>query len=209
MAEIENQTTDDIEQDDDFAALFEASLQTKRFKNGQAIEGTIVAIGPEVAFVNVGGKGEATIQVAELKDDEGVLQFKAGDRLQATVMLTPDGLTLSRKLQRGAATSQQLEDAFRAANYNPDEVKLMKDGFKARLEELEKAILLKEPRIIVLRVPTDPDTGKPTAETAAAVAELHRQLGVTESDTVVHVAHYSAGPDQLASLNPGYFPQQS
>ena len=36
-------------------------------------------------------------------------------------------------------SDKQIEDAFRAANYTPDEVKLMKDGFKARLEELEKA----------------------------------------------------------------------
>ncbi len=36
-------------------------------------------------------------------------------------------------------SDQQLTDAFRAANYSPDEVKLMKDGFKARLEELDKA----------------------------------------------------------------------
>ena len=39
--------------------MFEASIQAKRFERGQTIEGTIVAIGPEVAFVNVGGKGEA------------------------------------------------------------------------------------------------------------------------------------------------------
>lgn len=36
-------------------------------------------------------------------------------------------------------SDKQIEDAFRAANYTPDEIKLMKDGFKARLEELDKA----------------------------------------------------------------------
>ena len=36
------------------------------------------------------------------------------DRLQATVMLTREGLTLSRKLQRGAASAQQVADAYRA-----------------------------------------------------------------------------------------------
>ena len=48
------------EPEEDFASMFEASLQAKRVEKGQTIEGTIVAIGPEVAFVNVGGKGEAT-----------------------------------------------------------------------------------------------------------------------------------------------------
>jgi ribosomal protein S1 len=41
--------------------MFEASLQAEHFEKGQTIEGTIVAISLEVAFVNVGGKGEAMI----------------------------------------------------------------------------------------------------------------------------------------------------
>jgi small subunit ribosomal protein S1 len=98
--------------EEDFASMFEASLKAKRFERGQTIEGTIVAIGPEVAFIDVGGKGEATIDVAELKDDEGDLEVAAGDRIQAVVVSTVGGLTLSRKLARGAATLAQLEDAF-------------------------------------------------------------------------------------------------
>ncbi len=49
------------EPEEDFATLFEASLKATRHSRGETIEGTIVAIGPEVAFVNVGGKGEAQI----------------------------------------------------------------------------------------------------------------------------------------------------
>ena len=97
---------------EDFAAMFEASIQAKRFEKGQTLEGTIVAIGPEVAFVNVGGKGEATIEVEELKDAEGDLEVAVGDRIQAMLVSTVGGLTLSRKLARGAATDRQLEDAF-------------------------------------------------------------------------------------------------
>ena len=76
------------EPNEDFAAMFEASLKAKRFEKGQTIEGTIVAIGPEVAFVDVGGKGEATIEIAELKDDEGDLEVAVGDRIQAMVVST-------------------------------------------------------------------------------------------------------------------------
>ena len=43
------------EQDDDFAAMLEASLKPKRIERGQTIEGRIVGMGPEVAFVDVGG----------------------------------------------------------------------------------------------------------------------------------------------------------
>src|SRR5260221_725371 len=93
--------------------MFEASLQAKRIERGQTIEGTIVAIGPEVAFVDGGSKGEATIDVAELKDENGALEVAVGDRVQAVVTSTAGGLTLSRRLARGAATQRQLEDAFR------------------------------------------------------------------------------------------------
>ena len=102
------------ESEEDFATLFEASIKASRVHKGQTVEGAIVAIGPEVAFVNIGGKGEATIAVAELKNDDGVLEVAVGDRIQAVVVSTEGGLTLSRHLIRGAATDRQLEDAFQA-----------------------------------------------------------------------------------------------
>jgi small subunit ribosomal protein S1 len=122
------------EPDEDFAAMFEASFQAKRFERGQTIEGTIVAIGPEVALVNVGGKGEALIEIDELKNAEGVLEVATGDRIQAMVVSTAGGLTLSRKLARGAATERQLEDAFHAGL--PVEGKIeraVKGGYEVRI----------------------------------------------------------------------------
>ena len=122
------------EADEDFASMFEASIQAKRIEKGQTVEGTIVAIGADVAFVNVGSKGEALIEIAELKDDEGVLEVAVGDRIQAMVVSTEGGLTLSRRLARGAATSAQLEDAFRAGL--PVEGKIegeVKGGYQVRL----------------------------------------------------------------------------
>ncbi len=94
--------------------MFEASVKTKRVETGKTLEGTIVAIGQDVAFVNVGGKGEATIALDELRNDDGALEAGVGDKIHATVMSTTGGVTLSRKLQRGAATARQLEDAFRS-----------------------------------------------------------------------------------------------
>ena len=122
------------ESTEDFAAMFEASIKAKRFKEGQTLEGTIVAIGPEVAFVNVGGKGEATIEVAELKDEDGDIEVAVGDRIQAMVVSTVGGLQLSRKLARGAATDRQLEDAFRAGLPVEGKVeKEVKGGYEVRI----------------------------------------------------------------------------
>ena len=122
------------EPDEDFAVMFEASRKAKRVERGQTIEGRIVAIGPEVAFVDVGGKGEATIDIGELKDDEGDLDVAVGDRIQAMVVSTVGGLTLSRKLVRGAATARQLEDAFHTGL--PVEGKVegaVKGGYEVRI----------------------------------------------------------------------------
>ena len=94
--------------------MFEASVKTRRLEPGQTVEGTVVAIGDEVAFVDVGAKGEATIALDELRDEDGALEVGVGDKLQATLTSMTGGLTLSRKLQRGAATARQLEDAFRS-----------------------------------------------------------------------------------------------
>ena len=122
------------ESTEDFAAMFEASIQPKRFQNGQTIEGTIVAIGPEVAFVNVGGKGEATIEVSELTDDDGDIEVAVGDRIQATVVSTVGGLTLSRKLARGAATDRQLENAFQSGLPVEGKVEgVIKGGYEIRI----------------------------------------------------------------------------
>jgi len=122
------------EPDEDFAAMFEASLKARRVEKGQTLEGRIVAIGPEVAFVDVGGKGEATIDIAELKDDDGRLEVAVGDRVQAVVVSTAGGLTLSRKLARGAATARQLEDAFHSGLPVEGRVEhVVKGGFEVRI----------------------------------------------------------------------------
>ena len=120
--------------EDDFATLFEASLKSKPIEQGQTIEGTIVAIGPEVAFVDVGGKGEATIDVAELKDEDGDVEFVVGERIQAVVVSTSGGLILSRRLARGAASARQIEDAYRAGLPVQGKVEReVKGGFEVRV----------------------------------------------------------------------------
>ena len=97
---------------EDFAAMFNASQQAKPLAKGQSVEGVIVQIGAEVALVDVGGKSEAVIEVAELKDQNGALEVQVGDRIHATVVSTAGGITLSRKLARRAATDRQIESAF-------------------------------------------------------------------------------------------------
>ena len=100
------------DQEDDFAAMFEASVKARQFEQGQTIEGTIVAFGSEVAFVGVGAKSEAQIPLSELTDDDGHVEVAIGDRIQARVVSTSGGITLSRKGVRNATTQRELENAY-------------------------------------------------------------------------------------------------
>jgi small subunit ribosomal protein S1 len=119
---------------EDFAAMFEASVKAKRIEKGQTIEGKVVAIGPEVAFVDVGGKGEATIELDELKNADGQLEVAVGDRVRAMVVSTSGGLILSRKLARGAATDRQVEEAFRTGLPVEGRVeRAIKSGYEVRV----------------------------------------------------------------------------
>lgn len=102
------------EHEEDFAAMFAASEKARQFKRGQMVEGGIVAIGPKVAFIDIGGKGEAEMDVAELKDADGDIEVSVGDRITAMVVSTSGAIVLSRRGVRNAATQRELEDAFQS-----------------------------------------------------------------------------------------------
>jgi small subunit ribosomal protein S1 len=122
------------EQDDDFATMFEASVKARRVERGQTIEVTIVAFGSEVAFVSVGGKSEAQIDLAELKNDDGAIEMAIGDHIQAVVVSTSGGVVLSRKGVRNAATQRELENAFQAGLAVEGKVEgVIKGGYEVRV----------------------------------------------------------------------------
>ena len=89
-------------------------MKVKPLRRGQAVEGTVVGIGAEVAFVDVGGKGEAVLAIDELKDANGFVDVLVGQRLQVVVVSTEGGLTVSRRLSRGAVSNVQLRQAYEA-----------------------------------------------------------------------------------------------
>jgi small subunit ribosomal protein S1 len=122
------------DQSEDFAAMFEASAPAKRLDQGELVEGRIVAIGPEVALVDVGRKGEAVMDIAELKNANGEIEVKLGDRVQAIVVSTTGGLTVSRRLARAAASDRQVEVAFQSGLPVEGKVeRAVKGGYEVRI----------------------------------------------------------------------------
>jgi small subunit ribosomal protein S1 len=122
------------EQEEDFATMFEASVKARRVEQGQTIEGTIAAIGSEVALISIGGKSEAQLDVAELKDEDGHIEQSVGDRIQAVVVSTRGGIILSRTGVRNAATHRELENAFQSGLAVAGKVEnAIKGGYEVRI----------------------------------------------------------------------------
>jgi small subunit ribosomal protein S1 len=101
-------------EEEDFAALFAASLQPAVFETGQLLQGVVVLIARDVVFLDVGGKGEATMDLTELQDEDGEVTVEVGATVEGVVVSTAGGIKLSHKLVQGAATRRQVEEAYRA-----------------------------------------------------------------------------------------------
>ncbi len=121
-------------EEEDFARMLDESLEPISYEEGEMVEGTIVTIGSDVAFVDVGGKGEATIDVEELADPDGEIDVQVGDIVQAIVVSTAGGLKLSHKLARGAATRERLNQAYRSGLPVEGRVeKAIRGGYEVRV----------------------------------------------------------------------------
>lgn len=93
---------------EDFATLFARQETGPVLEVGEVVKGRVMQIAAESVFVDVGGKGEAWIDRAELTDEDGRLRVAVGDEVEATVVSTRDEMRLSYKLQRGAQARQAL-----------------------------------------------------------------------------------------------------
>ena len=93
---------------EDFATLFASQQARPTVQVGQVVKGRVILVTADSVFVDVGGKGEAWIDRAELSDDEGTLRVSVGDEVEATVVSTREDVRLSTKLQRGAQARQAL-----------------------------------------------------------------------------------------------------
>jgi small subunit ribosomal protein S1 len=94
--------------EESFAELLaqsEMAAAPRRFEVGQKVSGRIVQIGQEQAFLDLGGKGEGMIDLAELKDTHGDLIVSVGEILEGYVLaLAGDhgGVVVTKALSKGA-----------------------------------------------------------------------------------------------------------
>ncbi|HVS13668.1 MAG TPA: S1 RNA-binding domain-containing protein [Thermoanaerobaculia bacterium] len=110
--------TDNEESFEAALRAFEAEQATPArasLRVGEKIEGTIVSIGEDLAFVELGSKAEGQVSVTELRDPEGALLYQVGDTLEA--LITAEGadgsFTLRVRPGIGPVAGDELRDAQR------------------------------------------------------------------------------------------------
>jgi len=109
---------DEDEDSGEFAALLEAQDQEPAEpRHGQPVEGTIVQIGDQDAFVDCGFRTELPLSLSELRDDEGNLTANVGDKVAAHVQKAGDGFKLTMAINVREAGRKALADAY--ANGTP------------------------------------------------------------------------------------------
>lgn len=105
--------------DEDFASMFAAyesatpAKDRKRPKVGDLVKGTIVSVGKDAVFVDLGGKAEGTLDLAQVEDREGKLTVGIGDVVEARVAQDAGGvLQLRMKVTRGPEAKAELVSAM-------------------------------------------------------------------------------------------------
>src|SRR5688572_9800414 len=86
MQQNPNQQTGIEAGDEDFAAMFEASLKERGgdgvLKEGEVVKGTVVQVTKDYAVVDIGYKSEGQVPIAEFTNPRGELTVQVGDPVE-------------------------------------------------------------------------------------------------------------------------------
>ena len=128
------------EENEDFAAMFEASQKDAgHLTPGSKVEAKVLKIAKDWVFLDTGRKGEGVLDIKELMDADGNLSVKVGDKVSAWFISSRNNeMRFTTKVGGGAggasAGNAQLEEAY-AAGIPVDGVveKEVKGGFEVKV----------------------------------------------------------------------------
>jgi small subunit ribosomal protein S1 len=119
-----------------FEQLLEQSMAgSPRLEPGDKVEATVLQIGADWVFLDVGQKGEGVLDIKEVLDADGTLTVARGDTVHAYFLgMDDDELLFTSRLGGGASGTAQLEQAW--ASGIPVEGRLeleTKGGYEVKL----------------------------------------------------------------------------
>jgi small subunit ribosomal protein S1 len=104
----------------DFASMMQQATgdgarTSTRLRPGQVVTGTVVQIGHDSVFVDIGMTTEGRIDRRELEDAQGDIKVKAGDTLKANVVSVDDVMGAKLSVSFGRGRGRMDEGALEAA----------------------------------------------------------------------------------------------
>ena len=100
---------------ENFAQLFEESLQELETRPGSIVKGTVVSIDKDIVLVDAGLKSESAIPADQFKNAEGELEIAIGDEVDVALDAVEDGFgetILSREKAKRHEAWVELEKAY-------------------------------------------------------------------------------------------------
>jgi small subunit ribosomal protein S1 len=100
---------------ENFAELFEESLQQLETRPGAIVKGTVVSIDKDIVLVDAGLKSESAIPVDQFKAADGSLEIAVGDSVDVALDAVEDGFgetILSREKAKRHEAWVELEKAY-------------------------------------------------------------------------------------------------
>jgi len=104
-------------QEEDFAALLEKeSKMPERLEPGQKIKTVVISISGEMVYVDLGGKSEGVIDLAEFVKEDGTCNVREGQEVVAYFLSVQNGTRRLTTRLRGFSTLDvaEIRDAFHA-----------------------------------------------------------------------------------------------
>ncbi len=120
-------------EEENFASMFRESSMGERLFPGQKVKARVVSVSGDLVYIDIGGKSEGTVDLAEFTGKDGAAEVRPGDEIEAFFVTAEDGVMKLTTLVRGysAVTLNSIRDAFEAGIAVNGEVKReIRGGFE-------------------------------------------------------------------------------
>lgn len=121
------------EREESFASLLKRSSVGERLYPGQKVRAKVVSISGDLVYIDLGGKREGAVDLAEFLDKEGKPGIREGDEVEASFVTVQDGLMKLTTLVGGYSvlTLKSISDAYEGGIAVNGEIKQeIKGGFE-------------------------------------------------------------------------------
>jgi small subunit ribosomal protein S1 len=124
---------------ENFAEMLDKSSMGGRLYPGQKVRAKVVSISGGLVYIDLGGKSEGVVDLAEFMNKEGIIGVREGEEIEAFFVTVEDGLMKLTTLVAGypAATLNAISDAYEAGVPVNGEVRReIKGGFEVSVGEV-------------------------------------------------------------------------